>query len=159
MATAGGLRGIEADLDSGAQQRFERNQAVANALGESSGHIAQAAEEAFAVFAQQAAVFDQLQQQVGDLHQDIEVPDLPGAEAIGMLQIEPAVLLDVESFIFDLPPASPAAVSEGRGVCVSDGEVRQPDETGRRLADGLHGTSGLFRCPSCVFCSSPASVP
>jgi len=43
---------------------------------------------------------------VGDLQQDIEVPDLPVAGAVGMLQIEPVVLLDVESFLFDLRSGS-----------------------------------------------------
>ena len=36
-ATAGGLRGVEADLNGGRAQCCQRNQAVANALGESPG--------------------------------------------------------------------------------------------------------------------------
>ena len=78
--------------------------------------------------AQQAAAFHQLRQEVGDLQQDVEVLDLSFAEAVGMLQIEPAVLLDVESFVLDLPAASPAVVGQGRGGVGRDLEVGQPDE-------------------------------
>jgi len=105
-----------------------RYQTVAEALGQSPSHVAEAAEEAFAVPAQQAAVFEQLQDQMSDLQQYIEVLDLLIPGAVSMLQIEPAVLLDVESFVFDFPAASAAAVGQSGDVVGADGEVGQPCE-------------------------------
>ena len=54
--------------------------------------------------------------------------DLPIPGAVGMFQIEPAVLLDVESFVFDFPAASAAAVGQSGDVVGADGEVGQPCE-------------------------------
>jgi hypothetical protein len=100
MRTAEGLRGIQPDLDASGDcgvRRLTRNQAVAEAFGQSPGQVADAAQHPLTVAAQQAATFDQLQDHVGNLQQHVVILDLPLTGAVDMLQIEPAVLLDVEA--------------------------------------------------------------
>jgi len=78
---------------------------IAEAFGQSRRKSQEAAEEFFAVLAEKVAPFQQLQNYVGNLHQGVVIFHLTIFFAVGMLQIEPAVLLDIESFVFDFPAA------------------------------------------------------
>jgi len=89
--------------------RLVRDEVVSEALGQSFGQIGQASEEPFALGSQQAAAFDQLQDQMRDLQQQVVVFELSVPKAVRVLQVEPAVLLDVKSFVFDFPSASSSA--------------------------------------------------
>jgi len=78
-------------LDRGSEFRVDGvgwDQDVANAFGQASGHASQGAEELLGLLSEQASAFHQLQEQMGELQQDIEVLDLPLASAVGMLQIK-----------------------------------------------------------------------
>lgn len=115
-------------LCGGGVDRLWMDQTVANAFGQSPGQIAEAAEELLDVGAEQIAAFDELQDHVRDLQQHVVVFDLSFAHTVGMFQIEPAVLLDIESFVLDFPSTSTAAVTQGYDVLRPDREVGQPGE-------------------------------
>ncbi len=57
---------------------------MAQALGEAFGQVAEAAEELGAGGGQEAAAFQELLDQVGDLQEEVPVLDLPGLGAVGM---------------------------------------------------------------------------
>ena len=52
---------------------------------------------------EEGAQTDELEDQVGDLEEEVQVTSSGPIFAIGMLQSESAVLLAVEAFVFNLP--------------------------------------------------------
>gem|GEM_PF-4549105 len=104
-------------------QSFRRDQDIANTLPKSLCHGSDGAKAAFDILAQQASAFEELQNQVGDLQEDVPVVHLPSLGAVGMLEIESAVLLDVKSFILNFPSAACSLISQFiDGIC-TNGEV------------------------------------
>ena len=78
--------------------------------------------------AKQAALLDQLGEQVGDLQQKVE--NLTGHRISGVrvFQVEPPVFLNVEAFILDLPAYTPSLVGRLNDLLVLEGEIGDPAE-------------------------------
>ena len=76
---------------------------VAPGFQQAKSDILERAEAAGKSLAKQAAFFEQLEEQVSDLEQVVE--DFAGIVvlAAGVLQVETAIFLDVETLILDLP--------------------------------------------------------
>ena len=67
-----------------------------------------------------------LEEETGELHQEIEDLLRDGVFAVDMFEIEFTILLDVEAFILDFPPQPPALIGKDIHVACSQGEVGQP---------------------------------
>ena len=65
---------------------------------------------------EQAAVFEQLQEDVGALQQIVEGLEVLRADAVGMRQIQAAVFLRVEALVFNLPSVASSLLGNGCDV-------------------------------------------
>ncbi len=79
-------------------------------------------------FPEQAAFFDQLKDQMGNLEQEVE--DLTGSTllGVGVFEIEAAIFLDIDS---DFPTQATTLVGQGVDIVLGRDEIGQPLEGGR----------------------------
>lgn len=82
---------------------------IAEAIQQAPSDVLEAAEEldgggliGLGEMLEQAAHFEQLQKDVSDLQQVVESLHIVRVDAVGMLQVQAAVFLDVEALILDL---------------------------------------------------------
>lgn len=77
-------------------------------------------------FLEQAAFFHQLKNDTSELEQ--EVKDLAGIGvlALGMFEVELAVLLDIETFVLDLPAQASTLIGQQVDVVGGQGEIGDP---------------------------------
>ena len=86
---------------------------------------------------EQAAFFHQLKNDAGQLEQQVKDLAGIGVFAVGMFEVEFAVLLDIKALILDFP-AQASALSKQVDVVESQGEIGDPFVMQRRdLALGI----------------------
>lgn len=120
-------------MDSGAgREGFLRYQEVPKAVQQPVADVAQASEDDHDGspdgVAQQLALLDELQDQVGDLQQEVETLEQILARAVYVLQFIAAVLLAVESGILDFPAIASSLFGSLVDVFVVDRQVGDPGE-------------------------------
>jgi hypothetical protein len=99
--------GVEADLVATAVEATESAGAqsqITPPFQQPGSDISERANTLGKSLAIQAAFFQQLEEQMGDLEQVVEDLASGVVLALGMLQIETAIFLDVETFVLHLPP-------------------------------------------------------
>ena len=98
--------GVKADLVATAIKVAEslgRQPQIAPGFQQPEGDISERANSLGKSLAKEAAFFDQLEEQMGDLEQVVEDLASGIVLAVRMLQKETAIFLNVEAFILDLP--------------------------------------------------------
>lgn len=124
-----GSGGIKADLiASGVEtvEAFGRDGQGAPGFQETSGNILERANPMWEGAAKQTALFKQLEKDAGDLQQEIE--DFAGGIilAVRVFEVEAAVFLDIEAFVFDFPSQASTLIGKGINIVDPNAEVGEP---------------------------------
>jgi len=129
-----GLGRIEADLVTALEEILKRvgGQAqVAPGFEKAESDILEGAKADGEGLAKQAAFFDQLKDEMGNLEQEVE--DLTGGTllGVGVFKIEAPIFLDIEALVLDFPTQATTLVGQGVNIVLGRDEIGQPLEGGR----------------------------
>ena len=109
----------------GESEKGGRGQAqVAPSFKDAVSNILQRSDTLWEGIGEKATLFHQLEDEVGDLQDDVEDFASSFILAVRMLEIETAVLLHVEAFILDFPTQTAALIAETVDIVMGQGEVR-----------------------------------
>ena len=129
VARSLGSGGIQADLKATFGQGQEiagRQGQVAPGFQQAESQVLGSAQTVGEHLAQQAAFLHELEDQVSQLQEQVEDFAGGGVLAVGVFQVEIAVLLDVEAFILDLPTQTATLVGQAVDIAGSQAEIGDP---------------------------------
>ena len=127
---SGGIESYLASLCPDLFQKLRSELEVTPCFQEPEGDIFCRSHTSWESFPKETASLDELKKGIGDLQEKVE--DLAGCfiVAVGMLQSESPVLLDIEALVFNLPSDSTSIIGYFDHIPGSDLEVGHPLESG-----------------------------